>query len=81
VADATCRRIEQLIKDQLQKIGTDISGWEPLYRDPTDDRFWELTFPQGEMHGGGPPRLAWISHENARQKYGHLQLQPPNGTW
>jgi hypothetical protein len=57
VADTTCQRIEQLIAGQLQKIGTDTSGWEALYRDPSDDRFWEITFPQGEMQGGGPPKL------------------------
>jgi hypothetical protein len=27
-------------------------------------------YPQGELHGGGPPRLAWIPAQEARKKYG-----------
>jgi hypothetical protein len=59
-ADATCERIERLTAYHLRKVGVgSISGgWETLFQDPDDERFWERTYPQGEMHGGGPPRLA-----------------------
>jgi hypothetical protein len=71
-ADATARRIERLIAGELQQIGNDVSGWDVLYRDPNDGRLWELTYPNSERHGGGPPRLTCIAHEAARRKYGEL---------
>jgi len=41
-----------------------------LYRDPDDGRYWERTYPQSELHGGGPPELRVLATEDARQKYG-----------
>jgi hypothetical protein len=69
-ADPTTERIEVLVDRHLQKIATDWSGWETLYRDPQDGRYWEHTYPQSEMHGGGPPRLTNISFDEAKAKYG-----------
>ncbi len=66
--DETCERIQLLISQYLEKVAG--GGWEILYRDPDDGRHWELTYPQGEMHGGGPPRLTSLSLEQARMKYG-----------
>ncbi len=70
VEDETCQRITKLVTAYLAKLGEDLSGWETLYRDPKDGRFWELTHPQSEMHGGGPPELRWVPPEVALQKYG-----------
>ena len=47
-------RIQQLIRDELVKIARDLTGWRVLYRDPKDGRLWQLSYPQSEMHGGGP---------------------------
>jgi Immunity protein 27 len=65
-----CDRIRRLIDDYLVELAPDRSGWEILFVDPGDGRFWELTFPLGYMHGGGPPLLAVISEAQARGKYG-----------
>jgi hypothetical protein len=73
VADATCQRIEALLST-LAKLGTSDAGWSALYRDPSDGRLWELTFPQSEMHGGGPPRLAVVSRSEAQERYPSLAL-------
>ena len=70
--DPASKRIEWLIAEHLTLLGTDASGWNELYRDPDDGRLWELTFPQSEMHGGGPPRLTCLSIEQARSRYGTL---------
>ncbi len=70
VADPACTRIEWLLANQLVQLGSDSSGWADLYRDPDDGRLWELTWPQSEMHGGGPPRLTHLPVEKARNKYG-----------
>lgn len=70
VADEMCSRIEWLKSNWLQRITTDSSGWETLYKDPHDGRYWELIYPQSELHGGGPPTLRYISDESAKSKYG-----------
>ncbi len=70
-ADPVQSRIRDLIKHSLEKVAVcpETGAWETLYRDPSDGRFWELTYPQGEMHGGGPMRLTNISAVNAVPKY------------
>jgi hypothetical protein len=71
IADEATRRIELLIKEHLEIVAA--CGWEQLFLDPTDGRFWERTFPKSEMHGGGPPRLTVIDEEKAHIKY-HFDL-------
>jgi hypothetical protein len=68
-ADPVCDRIEWLVKSRLQRVAADASGWDTLYRDPRDGRLWELTYPRGEMHGGGPPTLAVVAQDEARRRY------------
>jgi hypothetical protein len=69
--DATCERIEWLTKHSLRKvaISPQWGAWETLFQDPDDGRYWEQTYPQSGMHGGGPPRLIMLSTEVARTKY------------
>lgn len=69
VADATCKRIETLVEQILQKVAVDKSGWDTLYRDSEDGRYWELTYPHSSWHGGGPPRLTCLTAEEAKAKY------------
>ncbi len=68
--DEAEKRIDVLIHGELEKLGKDTTGWEILYRDPSDGRLWELTWPKGEMHGGGPKRLHVIDPAEAHRKYG-----------
>ncbi len=67
--DANALRIEWLIENSLKKVTTDTSGWYILYQDLTDKRYWELSYPQSELHGGGAPRLEYINIEKAKLKY------------
>jgi hypothetical protein len=69
VADEASQRIFDLVNDYLIKIGHDQSGWEVLYQDPNDGRLWELVYPKGELHGGGPPSLVLIQKDVAELKY------------
>jgi hypothetical protein len=69
VADETARRIEELISTELIKLATSASGWDTLYVDQRDGRKWELTYPHGEWHGGGPPTLTCVSDNYAQSKY------------
>jgi hypothetical protein len=70
VGDETCQRIEEIIASHLKELGRDPSGWDALYRDPDDGRLWELTYPQGHLHGGGPPQLHYLRSDEAKKKYG-----------
>jgi hypothetical protein len=63
------KRIEWLRKNYLTKIATDESGWLVIYQDPNDKRYWELSYPNGEMQGGGPKLLKVIPKEEAMSKY------------
>ena len=67
--EADNKRIETLIKDYLVKITTDETGWDVLYQDPEDNRYWELTYPESELHGGGAPVLRHLSVVEAHDKY------------
>lgn len=73
--DSVEDRIVWLTSEKLVQVAIhpEYGAWEILYRDPTDDRFWELTYPQGEMQGGGPKRLHALALEEATAKY-RLQL-------
>jgi hypothetical protein len=67
--DAATERIEWLLRTSLHRIAIDASGWDTLYEDVNDGRFWELTYPQSEMHAGGPPMLSHLPRDEARKKY------------
>lgn len=70
VVDEACERIEVLTQSHLVQVGQDGSGWDTRYRDPNDGRFWELTYPQSDIHGGGPPQLRCVAASKASAKYG-----------
>lgn len=74
IADQTCERIDELIRSHFRQLGRDASGWKVLYRDPDDERLWELTYSQSERHGGGPAQLRSLSLDEARQKYGNAAV-------
>ncbi len=69
--DETCQRINWLIATQLEKmkVSPKEGGWRILYRDPKDGRYWEKTFDQSEMHGGGPPSLHQVTDSYAIDHY------------
>ncbi|NCT82960.1 MAG: hypothetical protein GXC94_07460 [Comamonadaceae bacterium] len=70
-ADGTCRRIEALISNHLVEVARSKDGWSRLFRDPLDGRLWEFTYPQSELHGGGPPALLCIESAHAQVAYGY----------
>ena len=50
--------IQRLLDHELVKLSVTDGGWRTLFRHRTDGRLWELSYPQGEAHGGGPRMLA-----------------------
>ena|SRR5579862_2303945 len=69
VDDETEQRINRLLESSLERIAATSGRWDILYRDRRDGRLWELTYPHGEMHGGGPKQLRRLTKQEARAKY------------
>lgn len=78
VGDEACNRVNWLVERVLEEVAvsSQSGGWDTLYRDPADGRYWERTYPHSEWHGGGPPTLACISEEAAKKKYAALSGEP-----
>ena len=70
LGDEVDRRIFWLVRHRLRRRASTNSGWDTLFIDPRDGRFWELTFPHGTLFGGGPRQLTQLSAEEAAAKYG-----------
>jgi hypothetical protein len=70
VGDQTTRIIEHLVAFHLIRIAVRESGWAQLYYDPADGRYWERSFPDSHLHGGGAPTLKSITAEVAIELYG-----------
>lgn len=68
IRDPVDQRIDAVVA-RLEEVARSSDGWDTLYRDPSDGRYWELTYPQSGMHGGGPKRLANVPGEIAISKY------------
>jgi hypothetical protein len=68
-ADDSCARIETLVASHLIEVARSSDGWTTLYQDPDDARYWEHSYPQGHLQGGGPPSLIAISKYEASAKY------------
>lgn len=67
--DENCSRIHKLINNCLNKIAESSDGWEVLYIQNDMKRYWELSYPEAHLEGGGPPKLVNISYDDANIKY------------
>jgi len=68
--DDANHRITLLIETDLRHLATSKDGWEKLYRDTQDGRYWELTYYLSEMQGGGPRALLLANPRIIQEKYG-----------
>ena len=73
VGDGVCEQIERLLPG-LTSIASREGGWTRLFRDPRSGEFWELTYPQSHLHGGGPPRLESLSLDQVHARYPYPDL-------
>ena len=73
-SDANCERISWLVAQHLIQMGKTNGGWDTLFKDPDDGRYWEHIYPQSELHGGGPPELRLLTKNEVIIKYGEGNL-------
>jgi hypothetical protein len=59
IADSNCQFIKSMIENDLKEIKVSEDGWTKQYEDK-NGIIWELTFPESDLHGGGPPKLTLI---------------------
>jgi hypothetical protein len=70
MADASAKRIDQLITNELKKVAPTEDGWSVLYLDEHDGRLWELSYPESGSHGGGAPCLVAVSEKSKMDRLG-----------
>jgi hypothetical protein len=58
VAGGDAETINDWLANKLDNVRGD--GWFVLYRHRDSGQFWELSYPQGEMHGGGARLLTCL---------------------
>ncbi len=58
IAKGDAAAIDDRLANRLTKIRT--GDWRILYQDGQTGEYWELSYPQGEMQGGGPRRLTCL---------------------
>ena len=68
--DEVDRRIFWLVSRRLIPLALADGGWHQLFKDPRDGRLWELSFPYGSLHGGGPRRRECVAALVAAERYG-----------
>lgn len=52
--------IDEMLATKLEEVRTEEGGWVIVFRHRDTHQFWELSYPQSELHGGGPRRLRQI---------------------
>lgn len=59
----------QETRNEVVEIGRSDSGWDVLYLDKSDGRYWELTYPGDKQLSGGIPSLELRSLGEITDKY------------
>lgn len=59
IADANCKIIATMIKNELLEIESSADGWTIKYQG-SQGEIWELSYPESHLQGGGPPKLVRI---------------------
>ena len=62
IADGDAKTIDAMLEAELVELKK--GNWAVLYRHKHTEELWDLVYPQGEMHGGGPRRLRQLDHNN-----------------
>jgi hypothetical protein len=62
VAEGDAKVIDELLENELVEVKK--GNWAFLYRHKDTGELWDLVYPRGEMHNGGPRRLRRLDHND-----------------
>ena len=65
VAEGDAQIISDWLANDLDKVRVNSSGWMVLYRHRDTGQYWELSYPQVEIHGGGPRCLRCLGDDTS----------------
>jgi hypothetical protein len=71
--------INEWLASKLEKVRAD--NWRILYRHRESGEFWELTYPHGELHGGGPRLLRRVTWYVVELRLSASTAQAPVESW
>ncbi len=54
IAEGDAGTIDDWLAGKLERIAGADGGWRILYRNRETACYWELTYPDSGLHGGGP---------------------------
>ena len=64
--DDASKKIYRLIREELTSVA--VANWRGLFVDRSRV-YWEVTYPESELHRGGPKCLTKVSEMSARSIY------------
>ena len=67
--DFNSKRIDYLTNNVLTDILVHDNGWNRLFVDERDNRYWELHFRNSELQGGGPKSLVVLDKAEVLRRY------------
>lgn len=59
--------IDEWLASRLERVADAGGGWRILYRHRESGRYWELTYPASDLHGGGPRVLSALDIDDPAQ--------------
>jgi len=54
----------------LIEISNNYKEWKTLYKCRDCGEYWELSYPQSELHGGGPPVVNKLKGADLKKNWG-----------
>jgi hypothetical protein len=60
IAREDAAAIDEMLATKLEEVRTEEGGWVVIFRHRDTNQLWELSYPQSELHGGGPRRLRLV---------------------
>ena len=61
--------IEDFVSTKCKKVAVSKSGWDSLYIEKENGCYWNKSYPDGALHGGGQPVLSKIDKTVVKEQF------------
>ena len=61
--------LEDFVSTKCKKVAVSKSGWDTLYIEKENGRYWIKSYPNSALHGGGQPILSKIDKALAKEQF------------